>query len=126
MEWYDKQGQPMSRDQAYRRAGDFDYKRVDLDEIGPYVVSTVWLGLDHRFMGEGPPIIFETMVFTASAWHDEHGHEDPDHEPLIEIDVRRYCTEEEAMAGHQETCLLIRATLDEKALESEENSPSDH
>jgi hypothetical protein len=26
-------------------------------------LSTVWLGLDHNFMGEGPPIIYETMLF---------------------------------------------------------------
>ena len=26
-------------------------------------VSTVWLGLDHNWRPEGPPLIFETMVF---------------------------------------------------------------
>ena len=26
-------------------------------------VSTVFLGLDHRFVGDGPPILFETLVF---------------------------------------------------------------
>lgn len=26
-------------------------------------VSTVFLGLDHRFGGNGPPILFETMIF---------------------------------------------------------------
>lgn len=28
-----------------------------------FIVSTVFLGLDHRFSGEGPPILWETMVF---------------------------------------------------------------
>lgn len=32
-------------------------------EIGASVVSTVFLGLDHQF-GIGPPILFETMIFT--------------------------------------------------------------
>ena len=32
-------------------------------------VSTVFLGLDHRFMGEGPPLLFETMAF----WRGRHG-----------------------------------------------------
>ena len=27
------------------------------------IVSTVFLGLDHRYEGKGAPIIFETMVF---------------------------------------------------------------
>jgi hypothetical protein len=26
-------------------------------------VSTVFLGFDHRFFGDGPPLVFETMVF---------------------------------------------------------------
>jgi hypothetical protein len=26
-------------------------------------LSTVWLGLDHRLFGDGPPLIFETMAF---------------------------------------------------------------
>lgn len=26
-------------------------------------VSTVFLGLDHRFDDEGPPLLFETMIF---------------------------------------------------------------
>jgi hypothetical protein len=37
-------------------------RRVARDEVGPYSVSTVFLGIDHSF-GEGPPLIFETMVF---------------------------------------------------------------
>lgn len=32
-------------------------------EIGASVVSTVFLGLDHQY-GVGPPILFETMIFT--------------------------------------------------------------
>ena len=27
------------------------------------MVSTVFLGLDHNFLGNGPPLIYETMVF---------------------------------------------------------------
>src|SRR5262245_1468544 len=26
-------------------------------------VSTIFLGIDHRFFGDGPPIVFETMIF---------------------------------------------------------------
>lgn len=31
-------------------------------EVGDAVVSTVFLSLDHAFMG-GPPILYETMIF---------------------------------------------------------------
>ena len=51
---------------------------------GDVRISTVFLGLDHSFDGKGPPIVFETMVFQG-----EHGGE-----------MERYCTWEEAEAGH--------------------------
>jgi hypothetical protein len=109
---YDKEGKPISMAQFSELLEDMEYKRVALDEIGPYEVSTVWLGLDHNWTGNGPPIIFETMVFTASAWNADRS--DPDHEPLLEIDTLRYATETEALAGHHEVCTLIRATTDEE------------
>lgn len=47
-------------------------------------VSTVFIGINHRFFGEGPPIVFETMIFGGpldghqwrySSWDDaETGH----------------------------------------------------
>jgi hypothetical protein len=36
---------------------------VKQERIGELEVSTVFLGLDHRFLGEGPPILWETRVF---------------------------------------------------------------
>ena len=47
-------------------------------------VSTVLLGLDHRFGGDGPPIIFETMVFGGP----------------LDGEQDRYATRAEAEAGH--------------------------
>lgn len=37
-------------------------RHVARTEIGPMIVSTVFLGLDHR-IGPGPPLLFETMIF---------------------------------------------------------------
>jgi hypothetical protein len=38
--------------------------RVALDDVGKHVcVSTVFLGTNHNFAREGPPILFETMIF---------------------------------------------------------------
>ena len=37
--------------------------RVARDELDGCGVSTVFLGLDHRFGGSGDPILFETMIF---------------------------------------------------------------
>lgn len=50
-------------------------------------VSTVFLGLDHRFgLEQGPPILFETMVFKGESGNDE--------------DCERYCTWADAEDGH--------------------------
>lgn len=41
-------------------------RRVALTRIGPYEISTVFLGLDHNFYPGGPPILFETMSFVTT------------------------------------------------------------
>lgn len=66
-------------------------RRVDETYIGPYHISTVFLGLDHGF-GEQEPQIFETMIFG-----------DPLDEPM-----ERYRTWEEAMVGHDVACQWCR------------------
>lgn len=40
-----------------------DRKRVAYDEFGGVRVSTVFLPIDHSFRSEGPPVVFETMIF---------------------------------------------------------------
>jgi hypothetical protein len=44
-------------------------RRVAHDEIGDVRVSTVFLGLNHRF-GPGSPLLFETMIFGGP--HDQY------------------------------------------------------
>ena len=41
---------------------DPDTRRVGRTRVGEHDISTVFLALDHSF-GEGPPMLFETMVF---------------------------------------------------------------
>jgi hypothetical protein len=36
---------------------------VRQEEVGPYFVSTVFLGLDHSWRDSEPPHLFETIVF---------------------------------------------------------------
>src|SRR5262245_45041879 len=36
---------------------------VNKTPVGPYTVSTVFLGIDHNFFGQDEPILWETMVF---------------------------------------------------------------
>lgn len=40
------------------------------EKVGGYRVSTIFLGMDHSW-GEGPPLLFETMVFGPGALDQE-------------------------------------------------------
>jgi hypothetical protein len=84
-DYYDKQGNPLTDDEymALLKREGWEYKRVARTEIGDITISTVWLGMDHRY-GDGYPVIFETMQFGGDA----------------DQDADRYCTLEEAQAGH--------------------------
>ena len=71
-------------------------------------VSTVWLGLDHNFGFDGPPLIFESMAFSASV----NVHKAREGSVFVrdfayheELDCERYSTEAEAAVGHVMMCL---------------------
>jgi hypothetical protein len=71
-------------------------------------VSTVWLGLDHSFGDDGPPLIFESMAFAASV--NVHKAREgsiftADFEYHEELDCERYETEAQAAVGHVMMCL---------------------
>lgn len=68
-------------------------RRVNRYERGDVVVSTVFLGLDHRVIGEGkaPPILFETLVFGGE----------------LDGEMERYCTYDEAEEGHEQMCKKV-------------------
>jgi len=89
MKYYDKQGREIDM-MEWGRLHSAPYKRVAETtlEDGTWI-STVWLGIDHRLGGDGPPLIFETMVFASK-------------DDLSEKDMARYSTEAEALAGHAE------------------------
>lgn len=65
---------------------------VKQEQIGDYWVSTVFLGLDHNWSFQGPPIVFETMIFID-------GSADA---------AERYSTWDEAAAGHEKICERLR------------------
>ncbi len=72
-------------------------RTVAKTEVGGGMVSTVFLTFDHSFSDEGPPLLFETMVFDA------------DDDALDDL-TRRYSTWEQAVAGHEEVvaqCLKL-------------------
>jgi hypothetical protein len=83
--YYDRSGKPMTMTDWAEKFDDFDYRRVALTRLEGGEVSTVWLGLNHRF-GDGTPLIFETMVFGGK----------------MDQECNRYSNEQDAIRGHQE------------------------
>lgn len=110
MGYFDRAGEPISMarwGELYELGVDADgkfgaesYKRVGEDTVGPWWVSTVWLGINHNF-GPGDPLIFETMIFNRG---DEDGPEGPYHG-----DCTRYSSEAAALAGHRRAVDDLRA-----------------
>lgn len=85
LEWAANQ----SEDRAGRHVGD------DTLPDGTRV-STVFLGLDLNHHPQGPPLLFETMVFPA------------DGSPLEDVFCERYATWEQAEAGHAAVLARLR------------------
>lgn len=96
MAWfYDRDGEPMDMFAFSERLMDMAYKHVALTAIDDECeVSTVWIGTDVSF-GEGPPLIFETMIFGG---------------PLDEQQWR-WPNEEAALAGHDQVVALCREEI---------------
>ena len=65
-------------------------RRVARDELGDVSVSTMFLGLDHSF-GDGPPQLFETMVFGGP----------------LDGEMERCSTWSEAELQHMEMCMRV-------------------
>lgn len=66
--------------------------------IGGMEVSTVFLGLDHSLIGDGIPVLWETMIFgevMGEDWEYQW----------------RYTSHKEALEGHAEVCRTLERKL---------------
>lgn len=109
---YDRHGRRITLRQWAILCGreDVDYRRVAWTTIGEGIeISTVWIGLDLDFWGDGPPLIFETMVFVTldeprellgGAFTTREGTE-----------TYRWPTEAAALAGHDRIVADLSAQL---------------
>jgi hypothetical protein len=79
------------------------YDVVDADGAIAVMVSTVFLGFDHRFVGSGPPLLYETTTHVLDArggtWSDP----------------QRCTTRDAALAQHAATLAVVRAELAARA-----------
>jgi hypothetical protein len=120
--YYDRQGRPIS----LRRWAEFrdqdSYVRVAEDHLDDdhIWVSTVWLGINHSF-GDGPPLIFETMVFVhlteeqleERRWRWTVALRRPMTDfPWEDLECWRYHTEAEARRGHRSAVMSLKLRIE--------------
>ena len=74
-------------------------RRVAEDFVGDVRVSTVFLGTDHNFGWSDRPVLFETMVFGGK----------------YNLEQERYCTWDEAEAGHQRWLAKVKESEEKNA-----------
>lgn len=107
--YYDRKGRPIDLMTWARLHEDLDYLVVAQHWVRGWMVSTVWLGIDHGFssmFSGGPhvPVIFETMIFAPG---DVTIGGDDDLDQYQE----RYATEEAAQAGHDRALAAMTEKL---------------
>jgi hypothetical protein len=71
-------------------------RHVAQDWIEDMHVSTVFLGIDHDFTFQGPPVLWETMIFGG---------------PLDGY-MERYTSREAAIQGHANAITLLKMELE--------------
>jgi hypothetical protein len=90
-------------------------KRVVETTVGPFWISTVWLGIDHSFVWDDEPgrphrpILFETMPFYQGDEPIESLH--PMLQSWDQNEQWRWHTEAEAIAGHDQVVAQFRQLL---------------
>lgn len=89
--YFDRKGNPLTCLDWGDKFSDREYQVVKQETIGKYLISTVWVGLNMNMFRDGPPLIFETMIFFEQAGNKNElcGYQE------------RYSTEEEALIGHE-------------------------
>lgn len=101
---------------GYREDFDFDNKIINQDTVEfngkKYLVSTVDLGLNHRY-GEGKPLYWETMIFAK---------DEDDGIDFSDLYCNRYSSKENAELSHKQILQAFkesRATFDGNSFEFE-------
>ena len=92
-DYLDREGVPIDLMTWAHLLDDREYAHIARTKLDCMLVSTVWLGLDHSYRKDAPPLIFETMLFGGPMRYEVMG---------------RYATEAEAEAGHEHAVTLAR------------------
>ena len=105
-----------------RAFGDGDSRRVAETQVGDVWVSTIFMGLDHNYSRQGPPILFETMAFVGGVSADQlrdvflAGN-------FIEtlyVGFARYATWDEAERGHADAVADVESLAGMAGVQADE------
>lgn len=91
----DRKPVPVESLEEWAKSYDITDRHVARDKIGDVEISTVFMGVNHRIHGDGPPLVFETMIFGGA--HDWH--------------KTRASTWEEAEQQHAVAVAIVRSGL---------------
>lgn len=73
-----------------------DRRLVSAYTLGKITISTIFIGLDYNFTGNGPPLVFETRVFGGTR----------------DGDIYRYATYDAALKNHNRLAEELRTAGD--------------
>lgn len=91
LEHFDRLGKPINLTICLALGKNPEYSRVAETQVGPFAISTVWLGFGFRGREKTVPPIFETMVFNIEGGGERSTES-----------MERYTTEALAWDGHLE------------------------
>jgi hypothetical protein len=117
--YFDRQGQPIGATDWGRLHADLDYLVVAQHWVRGWMVSTVWLGINHNYLPSGAPLIFETMIFAPKDATISGGEERVPGPAgtagmtVADLDEyqERYPTEAAAQAGHDRALAAMAGLL---------------
>ena len=121
----DEQGQPVTCDDliTWSRWIEAADRHVGFDQLLYFgkklEVSTVFLGLDHRYSEDGPPILWETMLFLEVEPHTTPPGPAADRKTVAfsdGSDLRRYTSREEAIRSHRQMVEYLGAFAESRHL----------
>jgi hypothetical protein len=79
-------------------ASNFDSKWIDLTVVRDIEISTIFLGMNHNFLSNGPPLLFETMIFGGE----------------FDSCQWRYATIKQARRGHRRCVRMVKESINGK------------
>ena len=96
----DENGDAVGTDDVHQMSSLFEHperRRVGWDDINGITVSTVFLAMDHNWSGDGPPVLWETMIFGGTG--------------EIEDYQERYTSRAAAVEGHARAVAIVQRLL---------------